>query len=71
MLWLPALNAVVLHAAVRVLPVPVSVMAPHPEIALPPSVNATVFSVSASFVYVFGMPVFSVPICTVPFPTGS
>ena len=38
----PAASALAAHAAVRVLPLPVSVTAPQPPIALPPSVNATV-----------------------------
>src|SRR5512138_3305466 len=41
MLWVPAVSAAVEHAAVRVLPEPVSATAPQPVIETPPSVKLT------------------------------
>src|SRR5260370_1387593 len=41
MVRVPELNAAVLHAAVRVLPAPVSATAPQPLIVVPPSVKFT------------------------------
>src|SRR6266446_1371794 len=41
MLWVPVLKPLVLHAAVRVLPAPVSATAPHPLMVVPPSVKLT------------------------------
>lgn len=38
---MPALNALLLQAAVRVLPAPASATAPQPEMATPPSVKVT------------------------------
>ena len=38
---MPTLKPAVVQAAVRVLPAPVSVTAPHPEIVAPPSVKVT------------------------------
>ena len=39
--WVPTLNPLVLHAAVRALPLPTTETAPHPEIVAPPSVKLT------------------------------
>ena len=41
MLWVPAVRALVAHAAVRVSPLPESATALQPEIELPPSVKLT------------------------------
>ena len=41
MMCVPELNAAVLHAAVRVLPAPVSATAPQPLMVVPPSVKFT------------------------------
>ncbi len=42
MLWLPTLKALLLHVAVRALPLPVSATAEQPVNELPPSVKFTV-----------------------------
>src|SRR5438105_2852379 len=42
MLWLPMASALVLHAAVLVLPLPASATALHPASTLPPLAKATV-----------------------------
>ena len=39
--WLPALKLLVLHAAVRVLPIPLRATAAQPAIDVPPSVKLT------------------------------
>ena len=41
MLWVPAVRAEVEHAAVRVLPLPVSATAEQPAIDVPPSLKLT------------------------------
>ena len=42
MLWLPTARPLVVHAAVRVLPLPLSATALQPEMEVPPSVKFTV-----------------------------